>query len=82
VQQWRKRDPILRLEKLLVSKKLITEKDVERVKAEALEEAREQFMEVEGLPDPSLEDGYRYMFEKMPSQLHQQLNHRLELTQE
>ena len=52
------------------------------IKAEAKEEAREQFRLIENVPDPSLEDGFNHIFAEMPTQLQMQLKQRRELTQE
>jgi pyruvate dehydrogenase E1 component alpha subunit len=82
VQKWRERDPILRLERLLVNRKLLSKKDAEEVKARAKDEAREQFRLIEEVPDPSPKDGFDHIFAEMPSQLQLQLKQRQELRQE
>ena len=82
VQQWRERDPILRLERLLAKRKLISEKEAAEVKAKAKEEAQEQFRLIEEVPDPDLEDGFTHIFAEMPTQLQLQLKQRQELEQE
>jgi pyruvate dehydrogenase E1 component alpha subunit len=80
VEVWHERDPILRLERLLVNKKLLTEKDIQGIRSTASEEAREQFRLIEEVPDPGLEDGFAHIYSEMPAQLKLQLTQRQELT--
>ena len=76
VLQWQRRDPLLRLERYLGSRGLLATEEAARFRAEAASEARAAFEEVERLPDPTLEDTFRYLFERMPHQLEQQLARR------
>jgi pyruvate dehydrogenase E1 component alpha subunit len=82
VEVWKKRDPIIRLERLLQERGLMSDEDAARIAAGAQEEARAQFREAESVPDPDVEETFRYMYERMPPQLEQQLNRRTELAEE
>jgi pyruvate dehydrogenase E1 component alpha subunit len=82
VEAWKKRDPIIRLERLLLKRKILSGTDPAVISARAMEEAKAQFREAESVPDPEVEETFRYMYERMPAQLAKQLNRRTELSKE
>jgi pyruvate dehydrogenase E1 component alpha subunit len=77
VESWVERDPLLRLERYLSAQGLLEGVEVERIRAEAADEARRAFEEAEQTPDPGLEDTYRFMYAEMPEILRRQLRRRL-----
>jgi pyruvate dehydrogenase E1 component alpha subunit len=73
VTEWLAKDPILRVEKYLLNKKLITDTEIETLKKEAKAFAVSEFEAVEKSQDHSLEDTYRYTFKTMPLILKEQM---------
>lgn len=74
VEEWKKKDPILRFKKYLLNRNLITEEWEERLKKELEDEVMSTFEEIENKSDTEIEDIFKYHFEKMPPQLEEQLN--------
>ena len=70
---WERRDPIRRLQQLLMDRGLLTESDTGSLVAEARTMARKAFEEVESAPDPDLEAGFRHTFAEIPPVLQDQL---------
>ncbi len=79
VKEWKKKDPIIRLEKYVLNKKLITEKQIEKLKKEAKKQAHAAFEEADSFQKESLENTFRYTFKNMPPILEEQLRQRREL---
>jgi len=73
VRRWSELDPLLRLERYLLRKELLSGDQVDTIREQARAEARRAFEEAEGTPDPSLEDTYRFMYAQMPEVLEGQL---------
>ena len=76
VADWLDKDPLLRLEKYLLDRGLLTEKDLEELAAGARKETKKAFERAEGEADPSLEDTFRYTFASLPPVLERQLQRR------
>ena len=75
VKQWEARDPLLRLERYLVGRGLLTRGGRGHPRAIAGLRAR-GFEEVEQAEDTTLEDTFRYLFHEMPPILAEQLERR------
>jgi pyruvate dehydrogenase E1 component alpha subunit len=76
VKQWEAKDPLLRLERYLKRKGLVSDGDAEKEKEQALACAQAAFDEVEQEPDATLEDSFTYLFATMPPILADQLERR------
>ena len=76
VHQWEARDPIVRLERYLTHKGLLSEAEVVQIQEQALASAHASFEEVEQAPDTSLEDTFAYLYSEMPDLLAAQLERR------
>lgn len=76
VVEWKKRDPIVRLQKLLRAKELMNDNELNEAISDARAKAREQFDAVEHIEGPALEDTFRYVYEKMPGQFERQIAER------
>ncbi len=76
VQEWLPLDPIARLERHLLCRKLTTEEELAAVARECQAEVRRAFEEAERQEDPSLEDGYVHLFQTMPPVLAAQMERR------
>lgn len=76
VKRWRERDPIIRLERYLLGREILTAEDMRAIREESLAWARRSFEEVEQLGDPSFEDTYRYLYRDVPPILAEQMQRR------
>ena len=76
VRQWEARDPIIRLERHLAHKGLLSEAEAGTIREQALASARASFEEVEQAPDTTLEDTFAYLYSEMPDLLAAQLERR------
>ena len=76
VKAWEHRDPLIRLERYLLCQKKITEPDIAKIREQSLACAQTAFEEAEQVPDPTLEDTFRWHFLEMPDLLTQQLRRR------
>ena len=76
VRQWEARDPILRLERYLTHKGLLSEAEAGKIREEALACAHASFEEVEQSPDTTLEDTFAYLYSELPDLLAEQLRRR------
>jgi pyruvate dehydrogenase E1 component alpha subunit len=76
VKRWRERDPVIRLERFLLDREILTAEDMRAIREECVAWARESFEEVERKGDPELEDAFRYLFHEMPPILEEQMNRR------
>ena len=74
VEGWLDKDPILRFEKYLLEKKLITEEYIEELKEELDKEVGSTFESIEDKSDTEIEDMFKYHYEVMPEHLEEQLN--------
>ena len=76
VAKWKNRDPIVRLQKLLLRKALMDEAELQSVVTAARARARREFDAVEQFERPSLEDTFRYVYADMPELFQRQLAER------
>jgi pyruvate dehydrogenase E1 component alpha subunit len=76
VKQWEPRDPILRLERWLSSKGLMTPEEATRLREHSLDCARAGFEEAEQAADTTLEDTFQHLYLEMPPVLAAQLERR------
>jgi pyruvate dehydrogenase E1 component alpha subunit len=76
VRQWEPRDPLLRLERYLVARNRITAEEAARLREQSLACAQSAFEEAQAVPDPTLDELFRYHFLQMPDLLAQQLDRR------
>jgi len=76
VRQWEARDPIIRLERHLAHKGLLSEAEAGTIREQALASARASFEEVEQAPDTTLEDTFAYLYSELPDLLAAQLERR------
>ena len=72
-QEWDKTDPLNRLRKHLVSRKLWKAKDDEALNEGYKKEVDEEFLAYEKHARPVLEDVFKYHYEEMPEHLKQQM---------
>jgi len=73
VEPWRKREPLVRLDKYLRAKGVIDDEFVEMVNAESQAEVEEAVAKAESTPPPSPGEIFEYMFEETPPALKEQL---------
>jgi pyruvate dehydrogenase E1 component alpha subunit len=73
VQEWWKKDPILRFKKYLLNKNILTEEWEEKTKKELEIDVMSTFEEIENKSDTLTEDIFKYHYETMPPQLEEQL---------
>jgi pyruvate dehydrogenase E1 component alpha subunit len=76
VKRWKLRDPVVRLERFLLDREILTAEDMRAIREECITWARESFEEVEKSEDPTLEDTFRYLFQEMPPILQEQMARR------
>lgn len=57
IEEWRKKDPILSFEQLLINQGLLKEKDIIKIRGDAEAEVQEAQKFAENSPDPAPEDG-------------------------
>ncbi|MCR3955577.1 MAG: pyruvate dehydrogenase (acetyl-transferring) E1 component subunit alpha [Gudongella sp.] len=74
VEEWRKKDPILRFGEYLKENNVVDDEWIEETKKELGEEVKKTFESIEDNSDTELEDIFKYHFEKMPAQLQEQLD--------
>lgn len=75
VEAWRKKDPIDRLKKYMVSKGLWDEAYDQRIATAAKEKVEAAVKEEEAVPLPDPEDIFRYTFGELSEELKQQMEH-------
>ncbi len=73
VEEWRKKDPVDRLKKYLLSKGLLTEEEEAQIIAECGKLAEEAFKYVEANGETQLEDIFKYHYKEMTPQLIEQM---------
>ena len=74
VEEWLKKDPLLRFKLYLQEKGLLTDEWEEKTKKELEEEVMATFESIENKSDTEIDDIFKYHFETMPPQLEEQLN--------
>lgn len=72
VSEWRKKDPLKRLESYLSSAGLLTEQEIENEIELAANEAKLAFDKCETLAEPGLNDIFNHTFSELPSLLQEQ----------
>ncbi|HET6450638.1 MAG TPA: thiamine pyrophosphate-dependent dehydrogenase E1 component subunit alpha [Spirochaetia bacterium] len=76
VKEWEPRDPLTRLQRYLVCQKKLTEEEAVRLREQSLACAQAAFEEAEQVPDPAMEDMFRWHFLEMPDLMARQLERR------
>lgn len=71
-ESWDIKDPLKRMKAFLISKKLFTEKEEQKLVKEYKSEIERQFEEVEKEMNYPLDDIFKYMYDEMPEDLLQQ----------
>lgn len=74
VDEWKKKDPILRLKKYMLSKKIWSEKEEAKLIKLAEDLVSKSVHIFETVKQPESEDIFKYMFKEMPWNLKEQLN--------
>ena len=72
VEEWAKKDPVLRLERYMKKKKLLDEAYKKKVLENAKETVEKEVKKYEEYPAPDREDIFKYTFAEMPQQLKDQ----------
>ena len=75
LDEWKKKDPLIRLEKYLMQKNLLTAKMVQEFAAKATEQVEEAVKEYEATPKAEIDDIFKYTFAKMTQQQQEQLDY-------
>jgi pyruvate dehydrogenase E1 component alpha subunit len=73
VQEWKKLDPMLRLQRYLQSKGLWSEEQETQMRAEAETSVNQAIQEAESIPAPGPEEIFKYTFAEMTPALKEQL---------
>lgn len=73
VQSWLKKDPILRLEKYMKSKKLLDDTYKKQVLDKSKEKVEKEVKVYENIPAPDPEDIFKYTFAEMTPELKEQI---------
>lgn len=74
VREWQKKDPVLRLRKFLVAKKLWNDKKESRLLADVERQVSNAVAEYEKIPAADVEDIFKYTYSEMSPQLKEQLD--------
>lgn len=74
VDPWKKKDPLLRVEKYLIKKNLLKQEEIEAMKEALEEEVMEAYRSIEHSSDTEIEEIFSYHYEKMTPQLQDQLD--------
>jgi len=74
VEEWRGRDPMLRLQRYLKNKGLWSEEEEIRIKAESERVVNQAIQEAESIPAPEPAEMFLYTFAQMTPPLQEQLN--------
>jgi pyruvate dehydrogenase E1 component alpha subunit len=72
VDEWKKKDPIDRLERYMENKGILNDKYKEKVLKDSKEKVEAEVEKYEKLPEPDKEDMFNYMYAEMPQQLKEQ----------
>ena len=73
-EEWKKKDPVDRLEKYMRSKKILDNTYKKKVAEEAKEQVEKEVEKYENFKTPNKEDIFMYMFKEMPTQLKEQFD--------
>jgi len=82
VEEWRARDPMLRLQRYLRSRELWSEDQEAKIKAEAEAIVNQAIQEAENVPPPEPEEMFKYTFAEMLPILKEQLDEYLAFLRE
>lgn len=74
VAAWRKKDPMLRFRKFLEGKKLWNSKKEEELQAKANKQVSAAVNEYESVPNPSIDDIFKYTYSEVPQLLREQMD--------
>jgi pyruvate dehydrogenase E1 component alpha subunit len=74
VKDWEKKDPIIKLERYMEKKGLLTKEYKEKVQKASTDKVEEAVKKFESMPPANKEDIFTYMFKEMPSQLQEQFS--------
>ena len=74
VEEWREKDPILRLKRFLITKKLLTEEEDQALYEKFEQEVNEVFAKVENSQAPELEDVFAFIYKDLTKPLKRQLD--------
>ena len=73
VKKWEKRDPLKRFKIYLKKKKILNEKLEKEIQDEATKIINKAVAEAESMPKPAKEDMFKYVYEKIPKDLQEQM---------
>lgn len=73
LEAWKPKDPILRLETYLRSKKILTDELAEKFEKEAEERVAKEVADRDAMPPPDPLETFRHLYEEMPAHLQQQM---------
>jgi pyruvate dehydrogenase E1 component alpha subunit len=73
VEEWKKKDPILRLKLYMQKQNLWSDADEQRLQEEAKAEIASVVQQYEALPKRDIEDIFKYVYAEMPWNLKEQL---------
>lgn len=76
VKLWEKRDPLLRLERYLLSIKALSADETRQIREQSLQCAQTAFDEAEQAPDTIAEDTFHYLYLRTPPVMEAQLQRR------
>jgi pyruvate dehydrogenase E1 component alpha subunit len=82
VQEWKKKDPLLRMQKYLQNKGLWSEETENKFKAEGESLVKKAVEEAEGVPPPRPEEIFKYTFAEMTPKLKEQMDDYLDFLKE
>lgn len=74
VEPWKAKDPMVRLEKYLIKKELLTEEAIESLVEEFEKEVMEAYKSIEKSSDTPVEEIFSYHYDTMTPQLQEQLD--------
>jgi len=73
VEYWKKRDPIDRLRKFMIKKKIWSDSDEQKLLEEVEKKVNEAVKKAEAVEEPKPEDMFNYVYDKPTEQLRQQM---------
>lgn len=73
LEEWKKKDPIDRLRKYMTKKKIWNDADEKKLQKNASDRVQAATKAFEEMPEPKREDMFRYVYEKLTSQLEEQM---------
>lgn len=75
VDEWKKKDPLIRLEKFLLNKNILTPKMIQEQIAKATEQVEQAVKEYEETPKPTIDDIFNYTIAKIGQAQQKQLEY-------